>query len=631
MADIPKEYYLQYAGKTPEQDILADTMSVPFQPVKVFPENAKLKEDEWHNMLIFGDNLQALKHLLKLKKEGKLKNPDGSDGVKLCYIDPPFASEQDFKGSQDQKAYYDKLFGAEFIEFLRKRILLIKELLTEDGSLFLHIDYRKGHYIKIICDEIFGENNLVNEIIWRFRTYQGQVKNYFPKKHHFIFWYKKNLQPKFKLQYLENFEETVDYKRWKDYIINGNEIRANNYPKTDSRFMAYYDRWVEDNGREPRKDEVIYKVQGYVIDDVWDIQQVDPKDKNERIDYASGTQKPELLLNRVIYTCSNEGDIILDCFAGTGTTCAVAEKICNENGKIAPRKWIACDIGKLSIYTITKRMLNLKGEIGNKGKSLKPKPFVLYNAGLYDYELIKKMGEEDYKKFCLELFQCVPDNQEVNGFEMDGIKDNAPVLVFKGKYLTHEFIKSLHETVGKNLPKKMFIIAPDASVKFFEDWIEEDGIKYYILRIPYSIIDEIEKQKFTSLKQPNSVSLLNDIVESVGFDFIEPPEVEAEYSITKPKNKLAEFAQIKIKKFKSNQRSKTEKTVPDEEALSMVLIDSNYDGENFKLTDKFFKDELEENLIQFDPEIGNKVAITYIDIYGNEKFEVIEKSKFKKI
>jgi len=186
------------------------------------------------------------------------------------------------------------------------------------------------------------------------------------------------------------------------------------------------------------------------------------------------------------------------------------------------------------------------------------------------------------------------------------------------------------KTVGEHLPKKMFIIAPDASVKFFEDWVEEGGIKYYILRIPYSIIDEIEKQEFTPLKQPDSVSLLNDIVESVGFDFIEPPEVEAEYSITKPKNKLVEFAQVKIKKFKSNQRSKKEKKVPDEEALSMVLIDSDYDGENFKLTDTFFKDELEENLVQFDLDIGPKIAIVYIDIYGNEKIEVIEKSKFKR-
>jgi len=595
MTGIPKEYYLQYAGKTPEQDILADTMSLPFQQVRVFPENTHIKEDGWHNMLIFGDNLQALKHLIKLKKEGKLRNPDGSDGVKLCYIDPPFATLRDFSGTENQKAYADKIMGSEFIEFLRKRLILIKELLSDDGTIYIHLDQKRAHYVKLILDEVFGENNFLNEIVWHY-TGGGRSKNYFSGKHDNIFWYRKG----------------------KDHIFNINEVRVP-YKETSGYAKGGI---VSAAGKKYEPNPL-----GTPVDDVWDIPIINPL-AEERIDYP--TQKPETLIERIIKVSSNEGDLVLDCFAGSGTTGAVAEKIKDENGKAAPRRWVLCDIGKLAIYTITKRMLDLKEDIGNRGKILKPKPFILYNAGLYDYNLVEKMGENDYRKFCLELFQCVQDRQEINGFETDGIRDNAPVLVFKGKYLTHDFIKSLHKTVGEHLPKKMFIIAPDASVKFFEDWVEEGGIKYYVLRIPYSIIDEIEKQEFTPLRQPDSISLLNDIVESVGFDFIEPPEVEAEYSITKPKNKLAEFAQINIRKFKSNQRSKKEKKVPDEEALSMVLIDSDYDGKNFRLTDKFFKDELEESLVRFDPDMGKKAAAIYIDIYGNEKFEVIEKSKFRR-
>ena len=112
--ETEREYELTYAGKERKEDILADTLSVPFQPIKKFGE---VKENEWHNMLIFGDNLQALKHLLKLKEQGKLRNPDGRNGVKLVYIDPPFAAEQEFRGSKGEKAYQDKIAGAEFLEF----------------------------------------------------------------------------------------------------------------------------------------------------------------------------------------------------------------------------------------------------------------------------------------------------------------------------------------------------------------------------------------------------------------------------------------------------------------------------------------------------------------------------------
>jgi len=110
--ETEREYELTYACKERKEDILADTLSVPFQPIKKFGE---VKENEWQNMLIFGDNLQALKHLLKLKEQGKLRNPDGRNGVKLIYIDPPFAAEQEFKGAKGEKAYQDKIAGAEFL------------------------------------------------------------------------------------------------------------------------------------------------------------------------------------------------------------------------------------------------------------------------------------------------------------------------------------------------------------------------------------------------------------------------------------------------------------------------------------------------------------------------------------
>jgi site-specific DNA-methyltransferase (adenine-specific)/adenine-specific DNA-methyltransferase len=161
--DTKKEYELIYADKEREEDILADTMAVPLQPAKTF-RNGK-KANGWANMLIFGDNLQVLKTLLKMKQEGKLKNADGTPGVKLVYIDPPFATRQEFRGSQDQKAYQDKIAGAKFLEFLRKRLIFLREVLSEDGSIYVHLDYKKGHYVKILLDEILGEQNFRNEII----------------------------------------------------------------------------------------------------------------------------------------------------------------------------------------------------------------------------------------------------------------------------------------------------------------------------------------------------------------------------------------------------------------------------------------------------------------------------------
>jgi len=175
--DTKKEYELVYADKEREEDILAETMAVPLQKVKTF-RNGK-SEDEWTNMLIFGDNLQVLKTLLQMKQEGKLKNADGTPGVRLIYIDPPFATRQEFKGSQDQKAYQDKIAGARFLEFLRKRLVFLWELLSEDGSIYVHLDWKKGHYVKTIMDEVFGENNFQNELIWqKIKSVKAQTIGY---------------------------------------------------------------------------------------------------------------------------------------------------------------------------------------------------------------------------------------------------------------------------------------------------------------------------------------------------------------------------------------------------------------------------------------------------------------------
>lgn len=178
-----KEYELVYAGKERKEDIIAETLAVPFQKIKTFGENG----DKWNNKLVFGENLQILKEIYNDQKDKNLLGT--KDKIKLIYIDPPFATKQDFM-KNGEKVYQDKVIGAEFLEFLRERLILAKEILANEGFLFVHLDWKKGHYVKLLLDELFGENNFVNEIIWRYFM-GGKSINFFSRKHDNIFIYKK--------------------------------------------------------------------------------------------------------------------------------------------------------------------------------------------------------------------------------------------------------------------------------------------------------------------------------------------------------------------------------------------------------------------------------------------------------
>lgn len=264
------------------------------------------------NLIIKGNNLLAISSLLKVY-EGK---------IKLIYIDPPFNT------GSDGFNYNDKFNRSSWLSFMRTRLLIAKRLLANDGSIFVHIDENQSHYLKILLDEIFNEDNFVNEIIWRYRTYIGNVKDFYPKKHDTIFWYKKKDRPNFKSSNVGNIEDTPDYDRWKNYLNENGEIIYGNHPTNDSRFTAYLKKYIKQYGI-PEEGTVIYQNCGYVVDDVWeDIIALDAKNKTERIAEFSGSgQKPEALLQRIIDAVTKKGDVVLDFFAGSGTTCAVAHKL----------------------------------------------------------------------------------------------------------------------------------------------------------------------------------------------------------------------------------------------------------------------------------------------------------------
>ena len=642
-----REYELVYHGKEREEDIIANTLAVPLQKVRTFGKNG----DAWHNKLIFGDNLQVMKTLLKLKEEGQLVNSDGSHGIRLIYIDPPFATKRDFRGGTDQKAYQDKVSGAAFIEFLRKRLVLLRELLSPTGSIYLHLDHRKGHYMKVIMDEVFGEHRIRNCIA----RIKCSPKNYTSKSfgniHDLLFLYSMNPNSKVNELYLERilaqilsdfpyYDERV-CKRFKTAPLHARGIRKGESGKPwrgikpppgnhwryihatlDALDKAKLIEWSESGN--PRKKIYAEDSEGYAVQDIWDF-----KDPGDRL-ASYPTEKSEHLLNHVIRASSDAGDIVLDAFSGSGTTVAVAEKL--------ERRWIGIDCGKYSIYRIQKRMLNLRAGIGNDGPTLNPRAFGLYNAGLYDFSKLKELSWDAWRFFSLQLFQCRDEAHKIGGIQLDGHLKGASVLVFNhqkqpGVRIDEETVQSLHEALGSKVGSRMFIIAPALVFDFQQDYLTLDGVRYYALRIPYSIIHELHRREFAALKQPADEMAVNDTVDAVGFDFIRSPELDYVVTASKRKGELLNEGVIRIKTFKSEAVVRDAGKKANRETLSMVMLDYDYDtvSDVFDLDAVFYAEAIEKVgwEVRFPlASVGKQVMAVFVDIYGNEAREVIQTSRF---
>jgi len=370
--EIGKEYRLEYAGKMKREQVLAETPAAPWQLVRRFAEN-RPHDDGWRNLLVWGDNLLAMRELLA-DQQGQ--NRFGTRGkIKLIYIDPPFATKQDFMKDKE-KAYRDKVLGAQFIEFLRRRLILLRELLADDGSIYLHLDTKKIHYMKAVMDEVFGEFNFKNEIIWKRTSAHSDSKTY-ANVHDTILFYTKSDSTPFSAQYNQYSETHLkerykhvdkDGRRFTDGDLVGAGLKGGGYdyewkgikkiwrcPVETMRRYELEDRLYYTKNGVPRIKRYLEEVQGQPVQDLWlDTFPVNSQ-ASERVNYP--TQKPENLLERIIKTSSKAGDIVIDCFAGSGSTPVVAEKL--------GRRWIALDCGKLAIYTIQKRLFTLTSNIGS--------------------------------------------------------------------------------------------------------------------------------------------------------------------------------------------------------------------------------------------------------------------------
>lgn len=200
------------------------------------------------------------------------------------------------------------------------------------------------------------------------------------------------------------------------------------------------------------------------------------------------------------------------------------------------------------------------------------------------------------------------------------------------------FIDDLHKYLRDKIGRRFFIIAPAASVQFLEDYIEKGKTRYFILRIPYSIIEEIHNRGFTKIKQPVSEMDVNDTVDAVGFDFIQVPTVECKYYLDKPKNpdllnQKTKECVIKIEKFESKVISRKPVEFANLETLSMVMLDYDFDGEVFDLDEVFYAEDLKKNAYEVrfaEDKAKEQMMIIYIDIFGNEKREVKSLKDFRR-
>jgi site-specific DNA-methyltransferase (adenine-specific)/adenine-specific DNA-methyltransferase len=655
------EYELVYHGKERESDIIANTMAVPLQEVRTFGKNGS----DWRNKLILGDNLQVLKRLIEMKREGRLHNDDGTPGVRLVYIDPPFATQQEFKGSQDQKAYQDKIVGAQFIEFLRKRIVMIRELLSSDGFLIVHLDYRYVGHIRVLMDEIFGKGNFRNEIILKRNTKSVQAQfdqiSSLAVANYTLLLYSKSTNTR--IQKLANTLDVTTEGKWdtywrssdrptmryeifgvkpekgqwrwekkRGYQAKQNYVDFLNSGGSDDTLDQYYLSRFEETGKKldfvrlgPRK-----SVQRYVpprtekiSHNVW----MDIPSSSRLTGYP--TEKSEQLLDRIISWLSKPNDLVLDCFAGSGTTLAVAEKL--------GRKWIGVDRGKLAMYTIQKRLLTLKKEIGNRGKPLTPKSFALYNAGLYDFPTLKQLPREDWRFFALQLFECKDEPHIIGGMRLDGKRRGSSVLVYDhhsnpDQKIDEETVMSLHRHIGDKVGPRFYIIAPRHTFAFQQDYLAFDDVHYYALRIPYSFINELHRREFRALQQPSDENAVNDLIDAEGFDFIQPPIVKYKLGTKKRPGQMLKEAFIKLEAFDSKARVRGTLQSRGLEAFSILLLDLNYNGEVFQLHSRLYATDLEaaELYAWFPIEaIGEKIMAVFMDIYGNEASFVITRADLK--
>lgn len=394
---------LSWEGKYKDGKKVAPVrIALPFQTIETINESAQDRqrtldifasgrESEWRNRLIWGDKKYVLPSLL----------PELAGKVNLIYIDPPFDTGADFSFTAtipdwpdtkedettsfikqpsilEQKAYRDTWGKGmdSYLGWLHETFVLLRELLADDGSIYVHLDVHRGPYVKVLLDEVFGIENFQNEIAWYYyNKMHDSRKRQLPKAFDQILYYVKSKSS----QYVYNAQEETRDKpvmQLKRVKIDGKMVNA----RDENGNVIYQERTTR------------------TVDSVWRIRCLQPANKEEWVNFD--TQKPVDLIERILAISSNEGDLVLDCFCGSGSSLVAAERM--------KRRWIGGDLGRFAIHTTRKRLLDIPSV----------RPFVVQNLGKYERQAWQtaefsatedvRVREARYRNFILDLYHAEP-------------------------------------------------------------------------------------------------------------------------------------------------------------------------------------------------------------------------------
>ena len=570
--------------------------------------NAALDGDTWMNRLIYGDNLLTMQALLAGDPQTGLSSLRGK--VDLIYIDPPFDSKADYRTKVtlpgidlqqkptvvEQFAYADTWEEGtiSYLKMIYPRLVLMKELLSERGSIYVHIDWHIGHYLKILLDDIFGKDSFINELVWCYTGPTNQKRN-FPRKHDCVLLYSKT----------------------GNYIFNADNVRVPFVKSNKSGGKTSF---------AGKKDELFLEKldeKGKIPEDWWaDIADLG-KVHSEAVGYA--TQKPIKLLERIIKASSNEGDLVCDFFGGSGTTAAVAEKL--------GRRWITCDIGKPASLVMRKRFIDQEVN-----------PFLYQSIGDYQKEAfqnnkkVRRVG--DLSQVVLGLFGALPFSPEqVSDRNFGYVKGTRTlVMVDSPNRLTTA------ATVRRAVEAKASLLGGDWDKVIVLGWnfafdISQAIEKYKnsnveVLVIPPDLLDKLSKKGFKKLVTDKTVRF-----SSLQYLVVNPVKVtinsngEDELNIS-----LNNYVLLSPDNIPLDDKDKEKlQQVMEQDPLSLVeywSIDPDYDGETFRSTWQDYRENVDNDSdpfhcvystrITMPHKDERKVCVKAVDVFGFESQVVLD-------
>lgn len=580
--------------------------------------NNALDGGTWMNRLVYGDNLLTMQALLAGDPQTGLPSLRGK--VDLIYIDPPFDSKADYRTpitlpntsfSQkptviEQFAYADTWEEGtiSYLKMIYPRLVLMKELLSEKGSIYVHIDWHIGAYMKIILDDIFGKNRFLNEIMWCY-TIGGKGSSFYGRKHDTILLYSKSPN------YTFNGKD-------KDVIVQ-RKLNTHMRTKIDDEGREYQEKTDKKSGKIYR----YYVDEGKVPEDYWiDIEQLNREDA-ERVGYA--TQKPSKLLTRIIAASSNEGDLVCDFFGGSGTTAAVAEKL--------GRRWITCDIGKPASLVMRKRFIDQEVN-----------PFLYQSIGDYQKEAfhnnkkLRRVG--DLSQVVLGLFGALPFSPEqVSDRNFGYVKGTRNlVMVDSPNRLTTA------ATVRRAVEAKASLLGGDWDKVIVLGWnfafdISQAIEKYKnsnveVLVIPPDLLDKLSKKGFKKLIADKTVRF-----SSLQYLVVNPVEVtvngngEDELDIS-----LSNYVLLSPDNIPLDDKDKEKlQQVMEQDPLSLIeywSIDPDYDGDTFRSTWQDYRENVDNDSdplhcvystrLHMPHKAERKVCVKAVDVFGFESQVILD-------